>query len=78
MFKENHRWNVRARFNGLIDEVGVSGTTRSADWIEASYKTSNSPQSFYSAAQEIEIPENITYTLLILLALIFLPKVMGR
>jgi len=65
-------------FNGLIDEVRVSGTTRSADWIEASYQTSNSPQSFYSAAQEIEIPENITYTLLILLALIFLPKVMGR
>lgn len=39
--------------NGLIDEVRISGSARSADWISTQYKNQNSASTFYSlGAQE--------------------------
>ncbi len=42
-------------FNGTIDEVRISDTARSADWIEASYINQNSPSNFYTAGSEEEL-----------------------
>ena len=33
-------------FNGTMDEVGISHTARSADWIKASYTNENNPTAF--------------------------------
>lgn len=33
-------------FNGTIDEVRVSNTAKSADWVKASYNSQNSPSTF--------------------------------
>ncbi len=35
-------------FNGLIDEVRISDTARSADWIKTEYDNQNDPNTFYS------------------------------
>lgn len=35
------------KLNGKLDEVRISSTTRSADWIAASYSNQNAPGSFY-------------------------------
>ena len=43
-------------FNGLIDEVRLSSTARSSDWILTSYNNQSSPSSFYNVGAE-EIPE---------------------
>jgi len=41
-------------FDGIIDELRVSKTVRSADWINAEYNTMNSPSTFLAfGAQEI-------------------------
>jgi len=43
-------------FNGTIDEVQISNTNRSADWVKASYENQNSPSAFYSLGSEQSIP----------------------
>jgi len=35
-------------FNGSIDEVRISNTARSADWLQTEYNNQNSPATFYS------------------------------
>src|SRR5208283_3165942 len=37
-------------FNGVIDEVRVSNTARSADWIATEYNNQSAPSTFYSIA----------------------------
>ncbi len=39
-------------FNGTIDEVRVSDTARSADWIKAEYSNQNDPSTFYTLGNE--------------------------
>jgi len=41
-----------AYFDGIIDEVRVSNTARSAEWIKISYNNQNSPSAFYSVGEE--------------------------
>lgn len=43
-------------FNGDIDEVRVSSTNRSADWIKTEYNNISSPSTFYSVASEESTP----------------------
>lgn len=43
-------------FNGPIDEVRVSTSVRSADWIATEYNNQNSPSTFYSVSGEQTIP----------------------
>lgn len=67
-------------FNGTIDEVWISDTARSADWIETSYNNQNDPSSFTTVGDEQEvndtpgIPEFPTMSLpvLITIAAVFL------
>jgi hypothetical protein len=41
------------KFNGTLDEMRISDTARSADWISAQYNNQDSPSTFYSVgAQE--------------------------
>jgi hypothetical protein len=40
-------------WNGIIDEVRVSNSVRSAAWIKASYNNQNSPSTFYSLGGEV-------------------------
>ena len=40
-------------FKGLIDEVRISNTALSADWIKTEYNNQNSPSTFYSIGSEI-------------------------
>jgi hypothetical protein len=37
-------------FNGMIDEVRISNSARSADWIKTSYDNQNNPSAFFSFA----------------------------
>jgi len=46
-------------FDGMVDEVRISNTARSADWIETCYNNQNSPSAFCSVGSEQQI---ITYT----------------
>ncbi len=39
-------------FNGIIDEVRISSTARSADWIATEYNNQSSPSGFYSVGTE--------------------------
>jgi hypothetical protein len=39
-------------FNGLIDEVRVSNTPRSVDWLTTEYNNQNSPATFISVTTE--------------------------
>ncbi len=39
-------------FNGLIDEVRISDTARSADWIKTEYSNQSDPSNFYSLGSE--------------------------
>jgi hypothetical protein len=39
-------------FHGILDEVRITNGTRSADWISASYRNQDSPQTFYSVGSE--------------------------
>ncbi len=50
-------------FEGIIDEVRVSKNSRSADWVETSYNTMNSPNTFLSVGLEESKPvDNIPPT----------------
>ena len=66
-------------FNGTIDEVRISSTARSAEWINTSYNNQNDPRKFYFLGQEEStndqpIPEFPTMSLpiLITIAAVFL------
>ncbi|MFW9992573.1 MAG: DUF2341 domain-containing protein [Candidatus Odinarchaeota archaeon] len=39
-------------FTGILDEVRITNTTRSAEWISAEYRNQHDPASFYSIDQE--------------------------
>ena len=39
-------------FEGIIDEVRISSTARSAAWIKTEYNNQNSPSTFYSVGKE--------------------------
>ncbi len=41
--------------NGQLDEVSVSNTERSADWIRTAYNNQNTPETYLSFGQEQEI-----------------------
>ncbi|MCG6945128.1 MAG: DUF2341 domain-containing protein, partial [Deltaproteobacteria bacterium] len=43
----NEGWTNEV-WHGQMDEVRISNTTRSAEWIQTSYNNQNSPSSFYS------------------------------
>lgn len=38
------------QFNGSIDELRISNSTRNADWVVTEYNNQNSPSTFYSVA----------------------------
>ena len=42
-------------WNGLIDEVRVSSTARSADWVATEYSNQSSPGTFYSLSPESQV-----------------------
>ncbi|MCK4782035.1 DUF2341 domain-containing protein [Candidatus Parcubacteria bacterium] len=49
-----------SKFDGTIDEVRVSDTARSGDWIKTSYDNQNSPSTFYSVgSEETSVPATI-------------------
>jgi len=70
----NYNWI----FDGIIDEVRISDTARSADWINTSYNNQNDPSSFITVGDEQTtdpgIPEFPTMSLpaLITIAAVFL------
>jgi len=39
-------------FNGIIDDVRISNSVRSADWIKTEYNNQSSPGTFYSIGDE--------------------------
>jgi hypothetical protein len=41
-----------ANFDGIIDEIHISNSIRSADWIATEYNNQNSPNTFYSISAE--------------------------
>ncbi|MFX1291924.1 MAG: DUF2341 domain-containing protein [Promethearchaeota archaeon] len=43
-----YRWSA----DGKIDEIRISDSARSADWIKTEYKNQNDPSSFYSISKE--------------------------
>ncbi len=45
-------YNAGRNWNGLIDEVQLSSTARSADWIATEYANDSSPGAFYSVSTE--------------------------
>jgi len=47
-------------FNGTIDEVRVSATARSADWIKTSFNNQNNPGDFLNFGPEIGAPSVTT------------------
>ncbi len=49
-------------FDGKIDEVRISNTNRSADWIATSYNNQNSPSTFITLGPEIGTPSVTTNT----------------
>jgi cellulose synthase/poly-beta-1,6-N-acetylglucosamine synthase-like glycosyltransferase len=49
-------------WDGQIDEVRVSGSARSADWIATEYANIHNPSSFYQILSE-EVPSDITLDL---------------
>jgi biopolymer transport protein ExbB len=50
-------------FLGLIDEVRVSSTNRSADWIATEFNNQNDPSSFYSVGAETAVGADETLTI---------------
>jgi hypothetical protein len=39
-------------FNGTLDEIRISNTARSADWLKTEYNNQSSPSTFYSFGTE--------------------------
>ncbi|MCK5160009.1 MAG: DUF2341 domain-containing protein, partial [Candidatus Aureabacteria bacterium] len=44
--------NYDREFNGIIDEIRISNTARSADWISTSYNNQNDPASYETVGSE--------------------------
>ena len=54
----------RYYFDGIIDEIRISNTPRSSNWIQASYQIANNPGNYVSSGQEESIiPELVITTL---------------
>ena len=56
-------WDTSRVWNGLIDEVRLSDTARSPDWISAEFNNQNSPGTFFSLEPESTIgiaPQTVT------------------
>jgi hypothetical protein len=54
--------NTDSYWTGVLDEVQISSTPRSADWIATSYQNQESPESFYTVSSE-EIFEVVKFSL---------------
>ena len=52
--------NANRYFNGPIDEVRISTTARSSDWIATEYNNQSSPSTFYSLGTETLLGPAIT------------------
>ena len=53
IFAQEARNGGTAQFwNGTIDEVRISSSARSADWIAAEYNNQSSPSTFYNFGAE--------------------------
>jgi hypothetical protein len=50
--------NSGENFNGVVDEVRVSTSLRSASWITTEYNNGNSPSTFYSTSLTTSSPSN--------------------
>ena len=51
--------NNAQNWDGILDEVRISNTARSADWIQTSYNNQNDPSSFYGiSAEETQCTDN--------------------
>ncbi|MEQ8323202.1 MAG: DUF2341 domain-containing protein [Vicingaceae bacterium] len=48
------------RFEGFLDEIRISTTVRSADWLTTEYNNQSDPSSFYSVGAEVAL--NVTST----------------
>jgi len=48
----NAAGGITQDYDGRIDEVRISNTTRSAGWINATYQSTNSPSSFIEVGEE--------------------------
>jgi hypothetical protein len=51
--------SIQQEFDGAIDEVRVSSTARSADWIATEFANQDSPSTFYQVLSE-EQPSDVT------------------
>jgi len=51
-----------SHFAGIIDEVRISSSTRTADWITTSYNNQNNPAAFITLGPEIGTPSVTTNT----------------
>jgi len=49
--------------NGALDEVRISNSARSADWVATEYKNQSSPETFYTLGQENSVGISISPTL---------------
>gem|GEM_PF-1427618 len=45
-------WDTSRYWNGQVDEIRISGTARSADWISAEFNNQRTPATFYSLGAE--------------------------
>jgi flagellin-like protein len=45
-----------ARYKGIIDEVRISNTSRSQQWLKTEYNNQNNPSNFYYIDPEVESP----------------------
>lgn len=48
---------VTQNATGQIDEVRISATARSGNWIKTEYNNQNSPGTFYSVGAQEAVPE---------------------
>ena len=53
--------NIGTYFDGVIDEIRISSSTRSADWIATEYANQNAPGTFLTAASEEVGPGPVGY-----------------
>ncbi|MDE2312266.1 MAG: DUF2341 domain-containing protein [Patescibacteria group bacterium] len=50
-------------YGGLVDELRVSNTSRSADWISTEYNNQNSTSTFYTVSAQVTAAQNINNNL---------------
>jgi hypothetical protein len=43
-----------------MDEIRISDVAKTDAWIAATYRSTHLPSSFYTCAEEIEIPEKLS------------------